>query len=83
MDLANVEPKELGGPRKLPAQGKWHPGTITTADPGVSGTGNPKIAIQVTLTSEEHAGYVLYTQFMTTAATKAAAPRLQPPTQPP
>jgi hypothetical protein len=73
MKLDTVEEKELGGPRKLPAQGKWHPGTITTADPGASGKGNPKIAIQVTLTSEDHAGYVLYTQFMTDASTKAAA----------
>jgi hypothetical protein len=72
MDLAEVQEKDLSAARALPAQGKWHPGTISVAEPGTSSKGSSMIKAQVTLTGERHEGYTIYHNFMTDKANGGA-----------
>lgn len=70
MKLDDVEARGLTDFSVLPAQGKWHPGVITTADAKTSKGGNPMIAVATTLESEGVEGYTLFDNFLTDGSTK-------------
>lgn len=70
MDLAEVPEKDLSASRTPPPMGKWHPGTISSAEPTSSSKGSSMIKAQVTLTGEGYEGYTIYHNFMTDGSTK-------------
>lgn len=72
MNLTDVKEKDLSAGGNLPAQGKWHPGTISTAEPATSQGGSTMIKAQVTLAGEGHEGYTIYHNFMTDPANGGA-----------
>lgn len=69
MDLAEVPERSLTDFSKLPAQGKWHPAIITSAEAKSSSGGNSMIAVQTTLEGEAE-GYGLFDNFLTDGKTK-------------
>lgn len=72
MNLTEVTEKDLTATRALPAQGKWHPGVISTAEAAIAGSGSSMIKAQVTLSGEGHEGYTIYHNFMTDPANGGA-----------
>lgn len=72
MNLTEVQEKDLNAARVLPAQGKWHPGVISTAEAAIAGSGSSMIKAQVTLTGGGHEGYTIYHNFMTDPANGGA-----------